>query len=45
MILKYAPKPRIDGTHIPTNMPASVLPLNHKPIDRIIEMRAAIRIK
>ncbi len=45
MILKYAPNPSMEGTQIPTKRPASVLPLNHKPIDKTMEIKAAIRMK
>jgi len=30
IILKYAPNPRIEGTHKPTKSPSSLYPENHK---------------
>lgn len=45
IILKYAPNPSIDGTQIPTNKPASIFPLNHKPMDSNMDRRAAISMK
>jgi hypothetical protein len=39
---KKIANPRIEGTHKPTNIPASFSPLNHKSSEKIHEENAAI---